>query len=326
MTTPLFSTYSQGENRVTATFLAVLERLSLPNIDRILGALTEDTSFSLVTFENQPSGKTTIPDARIRTGSSIWIETKTARNSVNRNQLKGHLQNVANDELLLLLTPDDDRPNDIPDRVVWANFRTLSESIEEILTDEEVSPSAQEDFLLREFIYMLRQDGILDTVGKSVMVIGARVAWPMYEKLGVYRCSVSKPMRSLDSFDHIAFYTNKAIQPRVAKIKTVIQPIDITRQDEIDALACPEQRRLSNDMKAKVESMDYTHEFGRPFKIMFLSEFDDEEGGTVKLCKAIANDKKDKNGRPVPFTYGQPRYVTLESLKNARHTSELELC
>ena len=28
MTTPLFSTYTQGENRVTATFLAVLQRLS----------------------------------------------------------------------------------------------------------------------------------------------------------------------------------------------------------------------------------------------------------------------------------------------------------
>jgi hypothetical protein len=32
MTTSLFSTYRQGENRVTSTFLAVLERLSLPHI------------------------------------------------------------------------------------------------------------------------------------------------------------------------------------------------------------------------------------------------------------------------------------------------------
>ncbi len=61
MTMSLFSTYRQGENRVTATFLAVLERLSLPNIDRILGALLEDNAFNLVTFENQPKGKKSRP-------------------------------------------------------------------------------------------------------------------------------------------------------------------------------------------------------------------------------------------------------------------------
>ena len=59
MTTNLFSTYRQGENRVTATFLAVLQRLSLPNIDRILGALFGETSFSLVSFDNQPRMKET---------------------------------------------------------------------------------------------------------------------------------------------------------------------------------------------------------------------------------------------------------------------------
>ena len=56
MTTPLFSTYSQGENRVTATFLAVLERLSWPKMSRIIGALLGDENFRLVTFINQPSG------------------------------------------------------------------------------------------------------------------------------------------------------------------------------------------------------------------------------------------------------------------------------
>ena len=57
MVTPLFSTYRQGENRITATLLAVLQRLSLPNIDRILQALLEDTAFSIVTFDNQPKEK-----------------------------------------------------------------------------------------------------------------------------------------------------------------------------------------------------------------------------------------------------------------------------
>lgn len=88
MTTPLFSTYRQGENRVTATFLAVLQRLSLPNIDRILQRLLwEDReTYNLVSFENQVRTKESVPDAKIRMGNTIWIETKTARNSVESDQ------------------------------------------------------------------------------------------------------------------------------------------------------------------------------------------------------------------------------------------------
>ena len=324
MTTPLFSTYRQGENRVTATFLAVLQRLSIPNIDRILGSLVEDTNFSLVNFENQPKVKGKNPDARIKMGRGIWIETKTTRDAVRFDQLKGHLQ-VVNDEILLLLTPDDDTPSYLPNGVVWANFATLANTIEEILKDEDVPPSEQESFLLREFIYTLRQDGLLDSARPGVMVIGARFGWPMYKRLGVYRCSASKPMRSLENYDYIAFYTNKAIQPRVAKIKSTIE-IDITHQDEIDSLSCSQERKLANELKAKVDCYNMTHEFDTQYKIMFLSEFDDEEAGTVKLEREIINDKEDKNGNLSPFTYGQPRYVTLDSLKKARRTSELHLC
>ena len=78
MTTPLFSTYSQGENRVTATFIAVLQRLSLPIMDRILGELLgeREENFNLVTFVNQPQGIESTPDAKIDTGHGVWFETK----------------------------------------------------------------------------------------------------------------------------------------------------------------------------------------------------------------------------------------------------------
>ena len=104
MTTPLFSTYRQGENRVTATLVAVLLRLSLSNIDRILQALLEDTAFSLVTFDNQPRGKESTPDARIGTGAAVWFETKTVRNAVSTQQVKSHLNSLRPSENLLLLT------------------------------------------------------------------------------------------------------------------------------------------------------------------------------------------------------------------------------
>ena len=43
----IFSTYSTGENRVTASFLAVLRSLSLDRMQRILGALLEQSEFEL---------------------------------------------------------------------------------------------------------------------------------------------------------------------------------------------------------------------------------------------------------------------------------------
>jgi hypothetical protein len=51
----IFSTYSTGENRVTASFLAVLRALSLDRMQRLLGSLMEHSDFELIRFENQPS-------------------------------------------------------------------------------------------------------------------------------------------------------------------------------------------------------------------------------------------------------------------------------
>ena len=136
LTTPLFSTYRHGENRITATLLAVLQRLSLPNIDPILQALLEDPAFSLVTFDNLPKGKNSTPDARIGTGSAIWIETKRVRNAVRSSQLENHLNSLRHRENLLLLTPDDLAPTVLDDRIAWSNFRTLASASSRVGSSE----------------------------------------------------------------------------------------------------------------------------------------------------------------------------------------------
>ena len=322
MTTPLFSTYRQGENRVTHTFLAVLQRLSLLNIDRILEALLGD-NFNLVTFDNQPKGKGSTPDAKIGTGSAIWIETKTSRNAVRCDQIEKHLKSLRDGESLLLLTPDDDAPIGLHDRVVWSNFRTLSETIGAILDDENEPPSEKEAFLLREFISMLRHDGLIGPTEPRVMVVAAKWAWPMYKLLSVYRCSPNKPMRSFRDSDHIAFYVSGKIQQLVPRIKSVIESIEVTQQEQIASLD-GDQKELAEELSKKIDQHRQGREFGKAFKVMFLSQHDDVE--TVELSETIINDKNDKNGNPVTFTYGQPRYVTLESLRTAGKTSELVLC
>ena len=323
MTTNLFSTYRQGENRVTATFLAVLQRLSLPNIDRVLGALFDETYSSLVSFDNQPKGKESTPDARIGRGPAIWIETKTERGKVSLDQIQRHLQSLSKDDNLLLLTPDDEPPAGLDNRVAWSSFRNLADAVEDILGDEKEPPSEKEAFLLREFILMLRQDGLLDSAEPRVMVLGARFAWPMYELLSVYRCSTNKPMQSLRDSDHMAFYVAGKIQHLVPRIKSVVESVDMTQPEGIESLE-ESQKRLAEELRERIDYHKQGHEFGRAFKVMFLSGPTD--GETVKLETPIINDKKDKNGKPTPFTFGQPRFVTLESLKKARKTTELELC
>ncbi len=326
MTTPLFSTYRQGENRVTHTLLAVLQRLSLPNMDRILGALSGETSFSLVSFENQPPGQGSRPDAKIGTGDAIWIETKTTRNAVRLDQIEKHLASLGDGERLLLLTPDDEKPAGLDDRdkrVVWSNFNTLDDVTKDILKDDSDPPSEKEAFLLREFISLLQNDGLL--IGQiehrdRVLVVAARWAWPMYELLGVYRCQA---MRSFQASHHIAFYADGEIKRLAPRIKSVIESIDLTHQEEMSSLD-GDQKEFAGELLKRIDHHSQHHEFGKAFKVMFLSQSDDAE--TIKLPRPIINDKNDKNGQPTPFTYGAPRYVTLESLRKARKTSQLELC
>jgi len=51
---PLFSTYRQGENRVTSSMLAVFERIDLSLLEEILAAAAGEASLEMVSFTNQP--------------------------------------------------------------------------------------------------------------------------------------------------------------------------------------------------------------------------------------------------------------------------------
>ena len=100
MANPLLSSYKQGENRITASIMAVFERLNFSVVESILQAVLETPEQSLLGFDLQPSGKgSTIPDARIHANFSLWFETKTTPNSVNKEQLEGHLKHFDSREV-----------------------------------------------------------------------------------------------------------------------------------------------------------------------------------------------------------------------------------
>jgi uncharacterized membrane-anchored protein YjiN (DUF445 family) len=139
----IFSTYSTGENRVTASILAVLRSLTLSRIERLLGAMLEQSELELVRFQNQPSrGAAGVPDALIQSSFRLLIETKTSRGTINRPQIERHLARLdeatEQTQVLLVLTPDGDRPavlDKLDDkRLAWASFATLDQAIDELLS------------------------------------------------------------------------------------------------------------------------------------------------------------------------------------------------
>lgn len=120
MPIPLFSRYSQGENRVTSTILAVLERLNLVLVEKILQSLMGQSELQMVRYTNQPKRDNAIPDGLISASFAYWIETKTTENSLKKSQLERHLKaldsNGYRDVRLIVLTPDKDKPSVIDER------------------------------------------------------------------------------------------------------------------------------------------------------------------------------------------------------------------
>ena len=314
--TSIFSTYSTGENRVTASFLAVLRCLSLDRMSRLLGSLLEQSEFELIHFENQPSkGGAGVPDAIIQSSLRLLLETKTERNAVNLPQLERHLQRLDDSSektsLLLILTPDDSRPpildklNDT--RFAWASFAMLDQAIDEMLGDKYEVVSEREAFLLRELQSMLGAENLLANAN-DVAVVAARSAWPEYNELHAYVCQPNRPFQQVA---RLGFYSKGVIYPLVPKIIATFDDVEMRTNAYDGALGMLVNKLVKEEARP----------IGGLFKVLLLSAPDSPD--TLKLANPISNDKRSKTGKPTAFTMGQ-RYVASEALKMAKTTSDLD--
>jgi hypothetical protein len=308
----IFSTYSTGENRVTASILAVLQALSLSRIERLLGALLEQSEFELVRFQNQPAkGGEGIPDAIILSSCRLLIETKIRRNALNRDQIKRHLKRLQDaaesDKRLLLLTPDDQRPpllDTLPDsRIAWAPFAALDQAIDELLRDPHEVVSEREAFLLRELQAMLVRERLLVTES-DVVVVPARDAWPEYQEYSAYVC---QPDRAFQPVTRIGFYSQGRIYPLVPKILATHERVEFQFKRHPGELGKLVDRLLKETPRSA----------GKSYKVLFLSAPDDKQ--TVRLEQPIVNDLTTEDGRTTAFTQNQ-RYVSLAALRKATKT------
>lgn len=311
----IFSTYSTGENRVTASFLAVLRSLSLDRIQRLLAALLEQSEFELVRFENQPSkGGRGVPDAIIHASIRLLLETKIERASIAVPQIKRHLERLdaANEaaKVLLVITPDEVRPEVFEtlrdERVVWSSFAALDQAIDEMLDDKYEVTSEREAFLLREFQNMLAAEGVLAS-DNDVVVVAARDAWPEYNQIHAYVCQPNRPFQQVS---RVAFYSKGQIYPRVPRI--------LERHDDV-VMVAGEYPGMLGELVERLIKEQRREEGGR-YKILMLSAPDSPE--TLRLPGPVLNNLKSKSGKPTAFTMGQ-RYVASERLLVAKTTSDL---
>lgn len=314
----IFSTYSTGENRVTASFLAVIRSLSLDRIQRLLGALLEQSEFELVRFENQPAkgGKSSVPDAIIQSSIRLFIETKIARNAVNLQQIKNHLERLNEvteaTALVLVITPDDVRPSVLDSlndrRVAWASFAALDQAIDELLADKYEVVSEREAFLLRELQNMLMAEGLIASE-TDVVIVAARNAWPEYNEIHAYVCQPNRPFQQVS---RVGFYSKGQVYPLVPRILESHEAVEM-KKDLYDGVLGSLVARLV-DEKRRTE--------GELLKVLILSAPNSPE--TLKLPLPIPNDIQSKTGKVTAFTMGQ-RYVSSEALLRAKTTSDLVL-
>jgi hypothetical protein len=295
--------------------MAVFQRLELSLLERLLGAVTQETALQLVAFVNQPVGAgDSIPDARMSARFDYWFETKTVPNALGPAQLSEHYKNLtagARHERLFIVTPDPERPAVFADfdddRVIWFNFRAISDAIDEVVNDNTTFVGEQTRFLLRELQQLFVEDGLLDVA--DTVVVAARFAWPEYEKNGVYICQPDRSFRP--GLTHMAFYARGAIQPKVAKI--LDQRLDAFAFDaatvEILRSGGPADVRVADAIEGSLK--EDRRPLGQPFRVFILSRTPEE--GTVELAAPITNSTKTASGRTFAWTMGQ-RYTRLAAL------------
>lgn len=331
MTSPLLSSYRTGENRVTASTVAVFERVGLPLTGELLEAATQaGADLVHVSFENQVTAGESLPDARIGAHFDWWFETKTERGAYDaegrgRAQLRRHARLLAGvaDGWLFVLTPDPVRPAwfdvldgvdpGVHDRVLWAGFRDLAEAARVVLADPTRTVGERNRFLLDELGALYEAEGL--TTNHDTVVVAARAAWPEYMSHGAYVCQANRSFRK--GLTHLGFYTSGAVQPMVPAIRRHVPAVPWTPA-QATAYRAAGDVWLADLVDALLA--DGSREEGRALDVFELSPPGDPD--TLTLAAPVANDTRTASGRPWAWTLGQ-RYASLDRLAAAKVTSDI---
>lgn len=331
MHSPLLSSYRTGENRVTASTMAVFERIDLTIVEELLAGATESgDELRTVTFENQVKGSGSVPDACIRADFCWFFETKTERGVYDhegkeREQLCKHSTLLVErpDAILFVLTPDASKPpwldaldgieDHVHQRIIWFGFANLAAQIEALLADHGRLIAEQTRYLLHELVRLYEDDGLLQT--DDTVVVAARRAWPEYHEHHAYICQAGRFFRP--DVTRLGFYTDRAIQALVPKIIKRHGQVLFT-VESAEVLRSSGKARLAEIIEGALAANERTP--GEHYDVFELSGVDHED--TVRLNQPIRNDLISSSGGTVAWTQNQ-RYVRLDALRRAKVTSDL---
>lgn len=321
MPTPLFSTYRQGENRVSSSILAVFERLGIDLVARVLGGALERPELELVTYRSQPGGggKGT-PDGEMRGSFRFLFEVKTSpgqvRGKLAKNQLQRHLDRLVGDhrtELVVVLTPDVDPPLLVDgledDRLVWTSFEALAQSLNQLVGDPNEPASEQQRLLLRELVALFELDGL--TGGEDVAVVAAGEAYAAWRSYGAYVCQANRAFRRVKYW---GFYRAKAIQPEFPLVRHRWTEVDFTVGTATKYKKS--QDPMEKDLGVLIERMlqDGVQEEGVQRAAFLLQPSDDPQ--LVRRDQPLPH-------LPKGAWTQQQRYARLADLLEAETTSDL---
>lgn len=314
--TPLFSTYRTGENRVTGSMVAVFERVGLDILERLLlAAVPGDDKLALVRFENQNTATPgSVPDASISGRFHLLFEVKTVPDTPGSglaDQVRRHLAGLDTgvaDSRLYVITPDLQQPQSLEQfdapPMMWVSFDALDTAIAAVLKDANAPVSEQTAFLLRELRRLFDVEGLLGT--QDTVIVAARRAYPAYQATDAYVCQPGRSFRK--GLTYLGFYADGEIKPLLARVRAREDAILFTGENAA-ALRAAGREELA-DVIERTLSAEPDRD-GREWQVFLLSGPPDPE--TTKLAAPIINTTV-ANGRPWAWTLGQ-RYARSDHLQ-----------
>lgn len=335
MSRSIFSTYKQGENRVTSTILSVLENINTSIVTEILQTFLEDSTLELIKYENQINSSDSVPDARIKGLFDFVIETKIYINKIDSVQIEKHLNGLDYEfSKLVILTPDLDYPDILRNidhprakSIIWGNFNQLILSIDSVLEDNKLILD-REAFLLNQLKYFILNENLIsEDYSNKVIIVPAREAWPFYQNYSIYRCQSN---RFFQKASYMGFYSNGVIKTIIPKIIGYIDDINL----HFDDLKKIDKNRIKTEgnntknqiinrllvYKNNMIEKEQNNQLNGNFKYIILSDIDDSK--TKKLSSEIINDKVSKTNKNTAFVQKQG-YYDFSLLKAASFTSDL---
>lgn len=296
----IFGGYSQVENRVTAALLQILKVGGTEFIGNVISQLDDiDFPKSEITIVTQEKEKNVYDGLlECRFAFRVLIESKVKKESINKKQLQGLIENaVDKNDYVVYITVDNSKPKELNNaykKIYWANWRMILDIL------QEVNPNIEPlNFLIGEFEKFLDFLGLInqDNPEERVQIAAGSNGEPVALEYGFYAC---QNLRSSKPSKYLAFYNNQGIH---TLFEIIGEPID--------------NYILSNDPSLTEYLID---------KEPFYSSEDRRQFYRLKLLRndlKITHKKKNKNGKNAAFTMGPFRYTTYDKLLNAKTTDDL---